>query len=117
MSEQMNARELIARIMIDHISEESAADAILTVMPEIVRAMVVPLVWDQLDPVTCGARSTLGLSYTAWEIDGYGYCHFPNAVAGKKLLGGLAEAQAAANAHNVDQYMKGMGLQRPPLSK
>ncbi|MEP2781076.1 MAG: hypothetical protein ABJO67_13295 [Pseudoruegeria sp.] len=69
-------------------------------MTDNINVTVKPLVWALIDQVTYGAISCLGQPYTAWAIDGFGYCKFPGTSCGERFNGGLQEAKSAAQAHN-----------------
>jgi hypothetical protein len=148
----MNARELIAQALLDlqvkrdggkpfSIREagentlhrhNSEADAILAAMPEIVRAMVVPLVWLPASE----RRLELGrmhgyserLAYIGDESKLHWYRVYPvgegkwrwveqfrmtyidGNTASEAEPCSAKEAMTAANKHRADQYMAGLGV-------
>ena len=122
MSEPMNARELLAQALLDlsvtrdggkpfsirdagentlhrHNSE---ADAILAAMPDIIRAMVVPLVWEKVN------RHHYAGDYVLIKFkNGYLVDFKDRAIVCEVSI---EEAKAAANTHNAAQFMKGLGI-------
>ena len=101
----MSMRDKIAEIVWDNrqtndVDPDYVADAILAALPDLIAPKVKQLVWEQIDPVTWGTTSVLGNAYTVWAMDGFGYCKFPDGYAGKRFVGGLDEAKAAAQAHH-----------------
>ena len=126
MSEPMNARELIAKVIWEEVREVEdqcdiewnemdgnhlhfvAADAILAAMPGIIRAMVVPLAWDGNF-----AKTPFGYYWTnefgAWGLHEPSGCHYtPEGAHGKCETEDLAKD--AASGHYAAQIMKGLGL-------
>lgn len=112
MSDSTNSRELIADIIGPYAwgaiypeNRLKAADAILAAMPEIVRAMVVPLVWLDAD-----------FEQDADYVDSTFICQIQEgnfwygAEVSAHMCGTNEEAKAAANAHHVAQIMEGLGI-------
>ena len=123
----MNARELIADVLNGEAlqwlngREEllPVADATLAAMPEIVRAMVVPLVWEGDDGEWI-AKSGYGhyeISCNDKRVEfliGYGSLSMVRLWRNDNLGYDLEAAKADANTHNAAQIMKGLGITPPP---
>tara|TARA_R110000772_G_scaffold94080_1_gene191787 strand:+ start:483 stop:815 length:333 start_codon:yes stop_codon:yes gene_type:complete len=109
----MNARELISQHIGDQVLSTSnhdgmgvarATDAILAAMPDIIRAMVVPLVF---------IRHPIGWNCTGFMIDTRGSCggvYVMRGLYGKPRFDSLEDAITACNAHNAAQIMTGLGI-------
>ncbi len=111
MSDSMSARELIAGIIGPHAwgaiypeNRLKAADAILAAMPEIVRGMVVPLVW----------RDSYGVWRAETPFGDYKVCgrilSLPLPMNPQQVHADEDAAKAAANAHHEAQIMAGLGI-------
>ena len=146
MTEPMNARELIAQHIGDQVLSTSnhdgmgvarATDAILAAMPDIIRSMVVPMVWSEWRKdysvqtwnrlgILSQAESSIG-TYRVGRLhkyvkstdkkkrafdSEYSSSWYVDAPLSSGLLGpfnGDVEAKAAANAYNVNQIIKLLG--------
>tara|TARA_R110000851_G_scaffold308778_1_gene467854 strand:- start:2365 stop:2700 length:336 start_codon:yes stop_codon:yes gene_type:complete len=111
----MNARELIRGAIVGTSYSGGAdwefddmADAILAAMPDIIRAMVVPLVWEEV--LESGGFHNSG-NYSVY----HGRTKCSLVVVGEDGISitcgaSIAEAMTAANAHHAAQIMTGLGL-------
>jgi hypothetical protein len=89
----------VSRQALDQVLDAYDALQKQAAQPEMV-AEVKPLVWEQIDEWTEGCHDMHGNAYTIWSIDGFGYCKFPQTLAGERFAGGLEVARAEAQAYH-----------------
>ena len=117
-----DAREKLLDILEANPNDYHAADAILTALPEIVRAMVKPLVWGEriqkMKPIYFITNSTCGKYQVKEWIDGSGrvICFDtpfgkPARIEAPRSAGGPEPLKAAAQDHHAAQIMTALGLE------